>query len=443
MRKIFGTDGARGIANKDITVELAVNIGRAISTYFRDDAPILIGEDTRISSPMLRNAISAGIVSKGLDAIIAGIIPTPAVSLLTRINNFAAGVVISASHNPIEYNGIKLFSHSGFKLEDSIEEMIENMIESPLFEEPPTGTGIGRIIQDENLKESYINLLVEHFPLNLERLKIAVDCAFGSTFYTTPTILKRLGATTCEIGTTPDGKRINVDCGSTNPNVISQFTVAEGADIGISHDGDGDRVIFSDSEGNIVDGDETMLIIGKYLKKKGKLKNNTVVGTMMSNVGIENAFREEGIIFLRAPVGDRYVLSEMSKSEAILGGEQSGHIIYLNEGTTGDGLITALMILTVMIDEEKPLSKLRKGIVRFPQVLINARVKDKEILNSEHVINFINEEKRRLGKEGRIFIRASGTEPLIRVMVEGENEKDVNNIATKIKEFLEEKPCAE
>jgi phosphoglucosamine mutase len=443
VRKIFGTDGARGVANKEITVELAVKIGRAVSEYFRGDGPVLIGEDTRLSSPMLRNAVAAGIASNGVDAVIAGIIPTPAVSLLTSLGNFCAGVVISASHNPIEYNGIKVFAHNGFKLEDEVEEEIENLINKITLATLPAGIHIGNITEDTALRESYIGHLIGRFPLKLSGLKIAVDAAFGATYFTTIETLKRLGAELVVYGAEPDGSRINVNCGSTNPQIISDLTKSLKADIGISHDGDGDRVIFSDSFGNIIDGDETMLIIGKWLHKKGRLKNDTVVGTVMSNMGIEKAFVENGIKFLRTSVGDRYVLSEMIKSGAIIGGEQSGHIIFLEESSTGDGLITALMLLTVMKDEGKPLSELRNGIVHFPQILTNVRVKDKSIALKENFKDFVANEEKLLGNRGRILVRPSGTEPLIRIMVEGEDENEIKNISSKIKKFLEGIKCVE
>jgi phosphoglucosamine mutase len=441
VRKIFGTDGVRGIANKEITVELAVKIGRAVSEYFKGDGPVLIGEDSRLSSPMLRGAVAAGIASNGVDVITAGIIPTPAVSLLTRLGSFCAGVVISASHNPIEYNGIKVFAHNGFKLEDEIEEEIEHLLDKVDLTNLPEGIRIGKIAEDIKLREFYINRLVDRFSLNLTGVKIAVDTAFGATYFTTPETLRRLGAELVTFGAEPDGSRINVNCGSTNPHIISELTESSKSDIGISHDGDGDRVIFSDPRGGIVDGDETMLIIGKWFHKKSKLKNNIVVGTVMSNMGIERAFVENGIRFLRTSVGDRYVLSEMIKRDVAIGGEQSGHIIFLDESSTGDGLITALMLLRVLIDEGKPLSELRKGIVHFPQLLTNVRVKNKNIAQDKRFKDFVESEIKLLGNKGRIVVRPSGTEPLIRIMVEGENEGEIKNISARIKEFLEGLKC--
>lgn len=435
MRRIFGTDGARGIANVDLTPELALKIGLAVGFKFKGDGPVLIGEDTRISSPMLRNAVASGIVSSGMGVSIAFVIPTPAVSLITKEKGFSAGIVVSASHNPIEFNGIKIFNKNGFKLEDEQEEELEKLIERN--HKRPFMLDIGKTSYEEHLKEYYIEKMLEWFPQRLSGFKIAVDTAFGATYYTTPETLKRLNANTVLFGNTPDGSRINVNCGSTNPLIISELVKRNGAQIGISHDGDGDRVIFADENGEIVDGDETMLIIGRYLKEKGRLKNNTVVGTVMTNKGVENAFNESGINFIRTNVGDRYVISEMLRRGAVLGGEQSGHIIYLDKSSTGDGLITALLLLEVLVSKDKPLSELHKGIIRFPQVLVNVKVKDKLVINDKKFIGFVNEKEKLLGKNGRVLVRASGTEPLIRIMVEGEDEELIKKVAFEIKDFLE------
>ena len=437
MRKIFGTDGARGVANKELAVETAVNIGRAVGTIFKGENPVLVGEDSRISSPMLRDALSAGVVSTGRDVVKAGIIPTPAVSLITFLKNFSAGVMISASHNPIEYNGIKPFNNFGFKLADETELQIEKYVENPI-EDLPVGIGVGNITTDYSLREFYVHHLLKHFPVNLSNLKIAVDSAFGATYYTTPETLKSLNAKLFLYGAEADGKRINVNCGSTHIETITRLTLENSADVGIAHDGDGDRVLFVDEKGALIDGDETMLIIAKYLKEKGKLENNVVVGTVMSNMGVVKAFEENGIQFLRAPVGDRYVLREMQKNGAIIGGEQSGHIIFLHESRTGDGLITALMLLTVMNEKEVPLSKLHEGIVHYPQILENIFSKNKAVLNEESIREFINKEKGKLGERGRILVRASGTEPLIRIMVEGVDMEEIKAVVCRIKEKIEE-----
>ncbi len=437
MRKIFGTDGARGVANKELAVETAVNIGRAVGTIFKGENPVLVGEDSRISSPMLRDALSAGVVSTGRDVVKAGIIPTPAVSLVTFLKNFSAGVMISASHNPIEYNGIKPFNNFGFKLADETELQIEKYVENPI-EDLPVGIGVGNITTDYSLREFYVHHLLKRFPVNLSNLKIAVDSAFGATYYTTPETLKSLNAKLFLYGAEADGKRINVNCGSTHIETITRLTLENSADVGIAHDGDGDRVLFVDEKGALIDGDETMLIIAKYLKEKGKLENNVVVGTVMSNMGVVKAFEENGIQFLRAPVGDRYVLREMQKNRAIIGGEQSGHIIFLHESRTGDGLITALMLLTVMNEKGVPLSKLHEGIVHYPQILENIFSKNKAVLNKENIREFINKEKGKLGERGRILVRASGTETLIRIMVEGVDMEEIKAVVCRIKEKIEE-----
>ncbi len=436
MRKIFGTDGARGVANKELTVEVAVKIGRAVASIFKENSMILVGEDTRISSPMLRSAVSAGISSYGVNVITAGVIPTPAVSLLTFEKGFDAGVMISASHNPVEYNGIKPFDRFGFKLSDETEIEIEKLVED-FDKNLPEGDRVGMITRDNSLADFYISYLADRFRLNLSKLKIAVDTAFGATYKTTPETLRKLNANLFLYGAEPDGTRINVGCGSTHMETVTRFSLEHGADLGIAHDGDGDRVLFVDEKGKIVDGDETMLIIARYLKEKGKLKNNTVVGTVMSNMGVVRAFEESGIKFVRAPVGDRYVLREMRKHNAIIGGEQSGHIIFLEESKTGDGLITALMLLRVLTEKGMPLSKLHEGIKHYPQILENVRVKDKTIIQRESMREFIEKEKRKLGDRGRILVRASGTEPLIRIMVEGVDPKEIREIVSEIKEKIE------
>lgn len=439
MRKIFGTDGARGIANKELTAELALNIGRAAGFIFKNGASFLVGEDTRISSPMLRNAISAGIASVGVDVVQAGIMPTPAVSLLTHLMYFSSGVVVSASHNPVEYNGIKLFDADGCKLKDELEEKIEQIIEDNFSGySMPGGDASGNVTVDETLRDKYIGYLYKKFPLSLQDFKIVVDSAFGATYYTTPAMLNACGGEVIPYNNEPNGRKINVNCGSTTPSFISSVTVKNGADIGIAHDGDGDRVIFSDENGTIVDGDETMLIVGKHLKNKGLLANDTVVGTVMSNMGIEKALKESGIRFVRAPVGDRYVLEEMNRWGAIIGGEQSGHIIFIKENHTGDGLVTALVLLSVMKETGKPLSELRKGIVHFPQILVNVHVKSKKIIQKESVKQFIQKEQLHIEGRGRILVRPSGTEPLIRIMVEGESESEIKEIADRIRLFIEE-----
>lgn len=434
MRKLFGTDGIRGIANKEILPETAQKVGIALGKMFEGNGPILIGEDTRISSELLRFSLATGIISVATNVTIGFVLPTPAVSLIVRLTkNYSAGVVISASHNPIEFNGIKVFDKEGFKLEDEKEEKIEALMKKNIERSP---VNIGKIIYNPNLKDFYVDYLTKRFPLKLDNLKIAIDTAFGATYATTPEALKKLSAKTFTINDTPDGNRINVNCGSTYPQVISDFVKKVGADVGISHDGDGDRLIMSDEQGRIIDGDDILVILGRSFKKKGLLKNNTIVSTVMTNMAIENTLKSLGINLIRANVGDRYVLQEMLKNGAILGGEQSGHIINLLESVTGDGLITALSVLEVMLEEDKPLSKLVEGLDRFPQVLVNAKVKDKNIINNDSFKKFVQTLNKEI-KNGRILIRPSGTEPVIRIMVEGENETKIKDIAQKIKEYLE------
>ncbi len=436
MRKIFGTDGARGVANRELSVEVAVKIGRAVATVFGESKAILIGEDTRISSPMLRNAVSAGVASTGKDVVTCGIVPTPAVSLITFKKGFGAGIMVSASHNPVQYNGIKPFDRFGFKLSDETEIEIEKLVENPQ-ENLPAGDRVGNIAEDKTLADFYISHITSRFPLDLSNLKIAVDTAFGATCRTTPETLRNLNADLFLYGAEPDGRRINVNCGSTHIETVKEFALERGADIGIAHDGDGDRVLFTDEKGNVVDGDETMLIIARYLKEKGKLKNDTVVGTVMSNMGVVKAFEESGIKFVRAPVGDRYVLREMQKHGAVIGGEQSGHVIFLEESHTGDGLITALMLLKVVSETGLPLSKLHEGIKHYPQILENVPVKDKSVIEKESVKGFIKREEKKLGDRGRILVRPSGTEPLIRIMVEGIDREEIEKVALRIKEKIE------
>jgi phosphoglucosamine mutase len=437
MRRIFGTDGARGVANKEINPELAVKIGIATGLLFKGDGPCLIGEDTRISSPMLRSAVASGLASAGVDVEIGGIVPTPAVSLLTRIMSYSCGVVISASHNPIEYNGIKIFDNRGMKLDDNVEEHIEEKMSSIFYEGLPQGKSIGKIRYEPGLVEMYIAHLTKRFAIDLKGLKIAVDSAYGATYYTTPETLKRLGASLTLSGNDPDGTKINVNCGSTHPQVISNLVRESGARIGISQDGDGDRVIFADENGEVVDGDETMVIIGRWLKKKNSLKNDTIIGTVMTNKGIEDALQREGINFVRTHVGDRYVLKKMQQLSAVLGGEQSGHIIFLDESATGDGLITSLVLLSVMLSEGKPLSELKAGIIHYPQVLVNVRVNDKRLIEQRDFTKVLKSKEDSLKGHGRILVRPSGTEPVIRIMVEGEDEAKIQDIANELKQFLE------
>ncbi|NLY84840.1 MAG: phosphoglucosamine mutase [Tissierellia bacterium] len=445
MGKLFGTDGVRGIANKDLTPELAYKIGRAGAYILAREkkGKIVVGKDTRLSGDMLEAALTAGICSMGLDVISVGIMPTPAVAYLTRKYEALAGVVISASHNPGEYNGIKFFDSKGFKLPDEVEEEIEDIIlnnkELNLF---PTGENIGRVIVENNGREDYINYLISIIDLDLTGVKIAMDCGHGALYKIGPEIIKRLGGQLIVINTEPTGMNINDNCGSTNPEMIQELVIKEKAHIGLSFDGDGDRIIAVDELGNIVDGDHILAICGTYLKENGRLKNNTIVGTIMTNMGLDLYLQEKGINIVKTKVGDRYILEEMIKNDYVLGGEQSGHIIFLDYNTTGDGLATGLYLLKVMKETGKPMSQLNKLMTDFPQVLVNARVKN-ELKNkykeNKEIIEKIKEVENLFQGQGRVVIRPSGTEPLVRVMIEAKEDIGLLEIASDLARFIEER----
>ncbi|MTI68512.1 MAG: phosphoglucosamine mutase [Firmicutes bacterium] len=446
MGKLFGTDGVRGIANKELTVELAYKLGRAgayVLTKNKKNAKIIVGMDTRISGDMLEAALISGICSVGVDVLSVGVVPTPAVACLTRIYEADAGVVISASHNPVEYNGIKFFNSKGYKLNDDIENEIEDIILNKLdLKENPVGKDVGQKMTVKNAIKEYIEYLEETIDVDFKGLKIAMDCGNGASYQAAPKLIEKLGADVEVIHATPNGVNINVECGSTNPEMVQHLVLETGADIGISFDGDADRLIAVDEMGNIVDGDHILAICGKHLKDKGKLKNNTVVATVMSNMGLDICFKEESIDIVKTKVGDRYVLEEMSKNGYSLGGEQSGHIIFLDHNTTGDGLLTALKLISVIKETNKSLSELAHVMKSLPQVLVNAKVsndKKKEYLKDDTIKEEINKLEKRLDGEGRVFIRPSGTEPLVRVMIEGKDEEEINKMAKDLADLIEER----
>lgn len=445
MGKLFGTDGIRGIANKDLTPELAFKVGRS-GAYILSNGNkgrIVIGKDTRKSGDMLEAALIAGICSMGLDVISLGVVPTPAVAYLTRKYDALAGVVISASHNPVEYNGIKFFNSSGYKLMDAVENEIEKLVlDSEEISLRPTKEDIGQtIIEDEGYKH-YIDHLKSTIKGDLSGVKIAVDCGNGALYKIAPKLLKELNGEIIVINDKPNGCNINVECGSTNPSMIQSLVRETKADIGLSFDGDGDRLIAVDEQGGIIDGDHILAICGTYLRKSGKLRNNTVVGTVMTNMGLDIYLKSKGIDIVKTAVGDRYVLEEMLANDYVLGGEQSGHIIFLEHNTTGDGLLTGLQMIQVKKETGKKLSELNNLMTKFPQVLINAKVKnelknyyleDKEIkLRIEKIENMFH-------GEGRVVIRPSGTEPLVRVMIEGKKREKIEHIAKELAEFIEER----
>ncbi len=445
MGILFGTDGVRGIANKELTPELAFKIGRAGAYILArgKKGQIIVGKDTRISGDMLEAALTAGICSMGLDVVSVGIVPTPAVAYLTRKYEALAGVVISASHNPGEYNGIKFFDSRGFKLPDEVEEEIEDIIlNNKEIDINPIGEMIGKVIVEKNGMEDYIDYLTSTVDLDLTGVKIAMDCGHGALYKIGPEIIKRLGGELVVINTEPNGMNINDNCGSTNPDMIQDLVIKEKADVGLSFDGDGDRLIAVDEQGNIVDGDHILAICGSYLKEKGKLKNNTVVGTIMTNMGLDLYLKEKGINIVKTKVGDRYILEEMLKNDFVLGGEQSGHIIFLDYNTTGDGMATALHLLEVMKKTGKKMSELNKLMTNFPQVLVNAKVKN-EFKNKYHenqeIMEKIKEVENLFQGQGRVVIRPSGTEPKVRIMIEAKEDIGLYEIAADLARFIEER----
>lgn len=441
--KLFGTDGIRGKANQPpMTGEIAFEIGRAAAYVLKKKHGrdmILIGKDTRLSGYMLESALTSGICSMGVDVVLVGPIPTPGIAFVTRSLRVDAGVVLSASHNPYDDNGIKFFSSDGFKLSDSIEKEIEKAVFSKKLRSiRPEGSEIGKAHRVDDAAGRYIEYVKSTFPkgMTLEGKKIVVDCANGSTYKITPWVLRELGADVIAINDKPDGKNINADCGSMYPEAMQKAVLEYKADIGISHDGDGDRAIFCDEKGEIVDGDKIMAMCALDMKKEKRLKNNTVIATVMSNIGFEMFLKKSGIRVIRTQVGDRYVVEEMLRRGCNLGGEQSGHIIFMDYNTTGDGAITVLQVLAVMCKTEKPLSKLASVVPIYPQILVNVPVsKPKSIDKFPAVITAIKKAEKKLGS-GRILVRPSGTEPKVRVMVEGNNMHKITAIAEEIAEVI-------
>ncbi len=440
MARLFGTDGVRGEANTKLPPELAYRLGRAATIYFgrhSEGTPqILIGRDTRISGEMLEAALTAGICSAGGNVILAGVIPTPAVAYLARKLHAAAGIVISASHNPFQDNGIKFFGGDGYKLPDKVEDEIEQIVrdmETGKHFERPTGEGVGHIERRQNLSEDYISFVMNTTSERFDGMKIVLDCANGAAYKAMPTVLERLGAELILLGDKPNGVNINDYCGSTHMETLRLEVLRNHAAIGIAHDGDADRCLCIDERGDVIDGDHIMIICAKLMLKVGALPDKTIVTTVMSNIGFRQALEELGLSCEVTAVGDRYVLENMRANNHRLGGEQSGHIIFSDYSTTGDGLITALQVLTAMKKFDATASSLNALMTTYPQVLINVRVQDKEACqNSAAVKLAIAEGEAELGTTGRILVRASGTEPLIRVMAEGADKNQLNRICNKI-----------
>ncbi|TCO71807.1 phosphoglucosamine mutase [Marinisporobacter balticus] len=446
MGKLFGTDGVRGIANTELTADLAYKLGRIgayILTNGKKKAKIVIGKDTRISGDMLEAALVAGILSTGTDCLCVGVVPTPAVSYLTRHYNADAGVVISASHNPVEYNGIKFFSKDGFKLPDDVEEEIEDMIKNNKeVDVHPFGKDLGRKIEIDDAIKQYASFLKGTIDVDFRGMKIAVDCANGASYVAAPSVLSALGAEIKIIHHKPDGLNINLNCGSTHPEEMQQLVTDWGADVGVAFDGDADRLIVVDEKGQIVDGDKILTICGTHLKEKGKLKKDTVVATVMSNMGLEKALAKEGCKVEKTKVGDRYVLEKMREEGYVLGGEQSGHIIFLEHNTTGDGLLSALQLLSVVKERKQSVSKLASAMTTYPQVLVNAKVSNaKKLKYMEDLViaSEIEKLEKIMDGEGRVLIRPSGTEPLVRVMLEGKDKSQLKTLSEELANIIEER----
>lgn len=446
MGKLFGTDGVRGIANKDLSADLAYKLGRIgghFLTQGKKRPKMVVGMDTRISGDMLEGALSAGLNSAGIDVLYLGVLPTPAVACLIKILDADGGVMISASHNPVEYNGIKFFNENGFKLTDEIENSIEEYILNDLdIEHVPTSGEVGRKIKIENPVRKYMDFLKDTISIDFKGLKVAVDCGNGAAFKAAPELLNELGAKVYVIHNDPNGININVNCGSTSPEQVQKLVLETGADVGLSFDGDADRLIACDENGNLVDGDHVLAVCGIHMKEKGNLKSNTIVGTVMTNLGLDICLKEKNIDLIKTNVGDRYVLEEMVKGNHSLGGEQSGHIIFLDHNTTGDGLLTAIQLLRVVKEKKSKLSKLAQVMKVLPQVLVNAHVdKDKKngYLEDEIIKNKIDEIEKHFHGNGRVLIRPSGTEPLVRVMIEGNDLQELNSYAKELAVLIEER----
>ena len=446
MARLFGTDGVRGIANEELTPLLAMQLGQAgayVLTKEKKHKPtIMVGCDTRISGDMLSNALMAGACSVGANCIYVGVLPTPAVAYLTQKYKVDAGVVISASHNPVEFNGIEFFDGDGYKLPDALEDEIEAVIRDGMRGiEFPIGPGVGKIKYRTDAREEYINHAVQSVNVNLEGMKIVVDCAEGASFYTSVEALKELGGDVVPIHNSPDGTNINANCGSTHMEELQARVVFEKAAVGLAFDGDADRLLAVDENGKVVDGDQIMAIVGNYMKSQGRLKKDTIVATVMSNLGFFLMGERCGLNMEQTKVGDRYVLERMKEIGASLGGEQSGHIIFLDENTTGDGLLSALHLLQVMVETGKSLSELAGIMEVLPQALVNARVanhKKDKYMEYPVIAKAIEEIEKKFEGQGRVLIRPSGTEPLVRVMIEGKDLQVIQDEAEKLANLIQD-----
>lgn len=449
MGRIFGTDGARGVANTELTCELAMNIGRAAAIVLAEegnDRPkIVIGKDTRLSSDMLESALIAGLCSVGADAVSLGVVPTPAVAYLVKKYNADAGIMISASHNPFEFNGIKVFSKTGYKLPDALEEEIEALVldKADFSEYLKKGDELGKLSIKENAAQDYIEHVKSTVNMKLDGLNVAFDCSNGSAAKTAKSLFEQLGVNCVMINDTPDGVNINDNCGSVHLEGLCKYVKENNMDLGIAFDGDADRCLAADNNGNPIDGDFLMAICASDFKSRGKLKKDTVVGTIMTNLGFTKFCEPSGLNFVSTKVGDRYVLEEMLKNGYNFGGEQSGHIIFLDYATTGDGQLTAAQLLKILKSSGKKLSELSKIMKKYPQVLENVCVTNegKNRFYTDEVVNEAIEKAREYfnNAPGRIVVRISGTEPIIRVMLEGENEEKIKKLAKEVAAVVKER----
>ncbi len=445
MSRLFGTDGVRGVANEELTPLLAMQLGQAgayVLTKEKEHKPtIMVGCDTRISSDMLANALMAGACAVGANCVYVGVLPTPAIAYLTRKYKVDAGVVVSASHNPVEFNGIKFFDGNGYKLPDALEDEIEALIKNGMKDVKfPTGASVGKIKYRTDAREEYINHSMKAVNIDLRGLKIVVDCAEGASYYTSIEALKELGGEIVAIHNNPDGTNINANCGSTHMEELQARVVYEKADIGLAFDGDADRLLAVDELGNIIDGDQIMAIVGNHMKSQGKLEGNRIIATIMSNLGFFLMGEKNGIAIEQTKVGDRYVLERMREIGASLGGEQSGHIIFLDENTTGDGLLSALHLLQVMVETKESLSELSKVMEVMPQALVHAKVpnhKKEKYMDYPEIAEAIAKLDEKFAGEGRVLIRPSGTEPKVRVMIEGKDKKQIDAEAKKLAELIQ------
>lgn len=448
MGRLFGTDGVRGVANSELTPELAFSLGKAgayvLSKGSEKKPTFLIGMDTRISGDMLENALSAGILAVGGDVIKVGVLPTPAIAHLVKHYDADAGIVISASHNPYEYNGIKFFNSEGFKLDDSIEEEIEDIILRQIdVNSHITHDQIGKCREaDDNALDIYVKFLESTADFTLKGRKIVLDCANGAAYQAARMVYDRLGANTVTIGVNPNGTNINDGCGSTHPELLQEAVIREGAFIGLAYDGDADRLIAVDEKGRIIDGDKLICICAKMLKEEGRLAKNLVTGTVMSNIGFHKYLKDMGCETRATDVGDRYVLEDMLKTGGIIGGEQSGHIIFLDKTTTGDGILSSIQLVRAVLKSGKNASELSDEIKIYPQVLVNAKVTNenkKRYTEDEEVVKAFDEVSAKLGDTGRLLVRPSGTEPLVRVMIEGEDTESITEMAEELADMLSKK----